>query len=591
MPNYTIAADPNFNMATSYTGRNLAIDVTGVLWAVYSRRVGGIVRIYAAFSNDNGATWAEEAISVDANSHGDPTIAIDSTGIVHVTYTAWGRAPWPAAYGVFYKQRSVAGVWGAEETVSLQNTGFNSPTSSIAIDSTDNIHCVISTQGYGVNVGVWNIIYRARVAGVWGGVVQITDLPVHQSISAIAIDSSDIVHLAWVGVGWGLNPANSLVVYCRSPLWVPEVVDDGVYIDMLGSIAVDSGDVPYIAWIDWTGINRAYFSVRTAGVWTARERVDDANGMTNNNISIAIDRNDNLHFVYTGLPIVPPGLVLNVLYRRRISGVWQAQVNITTDDTDTQEYPVILWATWPQIGGVRTNVPLYRQYFIWKSMSVAVMFGYLSSIILPSVATNPATLVKSSSASLNGTLSDDGGEACSCGFEWGETSSLGNTTSTQSGTTGTSFLFSLTGLVPGRTYYFRAFATNSEGTSYGSILSFTAMSIASVMTLPATNITEHSARLNGIIIDDAGEAGDIRFQWGLTTEYGNVTQWRGHFPTGYQFSEDLSNLAEGTAFHFRAQFRNRLGIFSGNDMVFSTLVPLGPVTLIEDELIYALEKM
>ena len=58
---------------------------------------------------------------------------------------------------------------------------------------------------------------------------------------------------------------------------------------------------------------------------------------------------------------------------------------------------------------------------------------------------------------------------------------------------------------------------------------------------------------------------------------------------GYEFNEDLSNLAEGSAFHFRAQFRNSLGIFNGNDQAFSTLTPLGPVVLIEDELAYLLE--
>ena len=112
---------------------------------------------------------------------------------------------------------------------------------------------------------------------------------------------------------------------------------------------------------------------------------------------------------------------------------------------------------------------------------------------------------------------------------------------------------------------------------------------ASVITLPATNITEHSARLNGIIAADGGEAGAIRFEWGGTTAYGNQTPWRGFFPTGYEFNEDLSRLAEGSGFHFRAQFRNSLGIFNGNDQAFSTLTPLGPVTLIEDELTYLLE--
>ena len=478
MPNYTIAADPNHDVATSYNGRNLAIDVAGILWSVYTRRVGGLGRIYAAYSNDGGATWTEEDVSVDAFPHQTPTIAIDSMGIIHVTYTTTGRAPFVASYGVFYRQRSVLGVWSAEETVSLQNTGGAIvPTSSIAIDSVDDIHCVISTKGYGVNVGIWNIIYRARVAGAWGAVVQITDLAVNQGLSAIAIDSLDVVHLTWVGLGWGGNPANSLIVYCASPLWVAEVVDDGAYNDMIGSIAVDSLDNPYIAWID-RSVDMAYYSVRIAGAWSARERIDAADDVGSLNVGIAIDKNDDLHFVYSGWPFVPPGLPLNILYRRRVGGVWLDQVNITIE-ADDQLYPVILWATWPQIGGVRTNVPLARQYFIWKSIGVAVMFGD-TGISIPILTTDPATAISHVSATLNGILTDDGGEACNCGFEWGETVAYGNTTPTQSRTTGQTFSQPIGGLSPGTTYHFRAFATNGAGTGYGADRTFTPQELLSI---------------------------------------------------------------------------------------------------------------
>lgn len=191
-------------------------------------------------------------------------------------------------------------------------------------------------------------------------------------------------------------------------------------------------------------------------------------------------------------------------------------------------------------------------------------------------------------ATLNGYLDDDTGETCDCGFEWGETPALGNTTPTQSCTTGTAFSFVLTGLTPGETYYFRAFATNSAGTGYGDILSFTVRTV-SVMTLPATNITEHTAQLNGIIINDGGEAGNVRFEWGGSTAYGNQTPWQGSFSTGDEFNDALDRLAEGASFHFRAVFLNSLGVFYGNDQVFSTLVSLGPVVLIEDELAYMLE--
>jgi len=100
-----------------------------------------------------------------------------------------------------------------------------------------------------------------------------------------------------------------------------------------------------------------------------------------------------------------------------------------------------------------------------------VSFTTLAAI--PTVTTNPATEVDQTTATLNGTLADDGGEACNCGFEWGETEAYGNTTPTQSRTTGQTFSQPITGLVPNKTYHFRSIATNSADTGYGADRSLT----------------------------------------------------------------------------------------------------------------------
>jgi len=76
------------------------------------------------------------------------------------------------------------------------------------------------------------------------------------------------------------------------------------------------------------------------------------------------------------------------------------------------------------------------------------------------------------SAKLNGTLVDDGALPCQCGFEWGLNTGYGTTTPPQSKTTGETFSQVIGGLQPGTTYHFRAFATNSVGTSYGADRSF-----------------------------------------------------------------------------------------------------------------------
>ncbi|MFA5559472.1 MAG: fibronectin type III domain-containing protein, partial [Methanofastidiosum sp.] len=90
-----------------------------------------------------------------------------------------------------------------------------------------------------------------------------------------------------------------------------------------------------------------------------------------------------------------------------------------------------------------------------------------SSILPPTVTTDPPTNITATTATLNGTLDDDGGEECDCSFEWGETDSYGNSTTPVSKETGQSFSANLTDLDPNTTYHFRAKAVNSAGTEYG----------------------------------------------------------------------------------------------------------------------------
>ncbi|MBA7622252.1 hypothetical protein ES703_29626 [subsurface metagenome] len=98
---------------------------------------------------------------------------------------------------------------------------------------------------------------------------------------------------------------------------------------------------------------------------------------------------------------------------------------------------------------------------------------------VPTVTTDPATGRGAIAATINGILNQDGGEACECGFEWGLDTGYGTTTPPQSKTSGETFSQVIGGLQPGTTYHFRAFATNSVGTSHGADRTFTTALIIS----------------------------------------------------------------------------------------------------------------
>jgi len=91
-----------------------------------------------------------------------------------------------------------------------------------------------------------------------------------------------------------------------------------------------------------------------------------------------------------------------------------------------------------------------------------------------------------SQATLNGILTDDGGEACSCYFEYGDTLAMVDTTTPTIGLrTGDTFSATLLGLVPGTTYYYRAAATNSMGTRFGTVLTFTTLHVTPPVEIPS----------------------------------------------------------------------------------------------------------
>ena len=128
----------------------------------------------------------------------------------------------------------------------------------------------------------------------------------------------------------------------------------------------------------------------------------------------------------------------------------------------------------------------------------------------PAVTTNGASVITTTSASLNGNLSITG----FCGFRLRyhlnteTTTSYGSTevgvppTRTSAG----AFTANLTGLTPGQTYHFRAKAVG-DGTVYGSDATFTTTATSPEVTPPvvttnaASGITTTSARLNGNLSD------------------------------------------------------------------------------------------
>ena len=94
--------------------------------------------------------------------------------------------------------------------------------------------------------------------------------------------------------------------------------------------------------------------------------------------------------------------------------------------------------------------------------------------VSPTVTTNAATAEQETTATLNGVLNNDGGEACQYSFEWGTAPGVytANISWTGSITTGQTFSTNLIGLTKGQPYYYRAKVINSAGVVNGGEIHF-----------------------------------------------------------------------------------------------------------------------
>ena len=129
--------------------------------------------------------------------------------------------------------------------------------------------------------------------------------------------------------------------------------------------------------------------------------------------------------------------------------------------------------------------------------------------LAPVLTTSDLTAVTSTSAAGGGNITNDGGASITArGLCW--STSQNPTVSDNKTTDGTgtgSFTSAITGLTAGTTYYVRAYAINSVGTSYGNQVSATTTTgLSTLNTTAISNLTANGATSGGNITSNGGAA-------------------------------------------------------------------------------------
>lgn len=201
---------------------------------------------------------------------------------------------------------------------------------------------------------------------------------------------------------------------------------------------------------------------------------------------------------------------------------------------------------------------------------------FTTSAVVPSVTTDAASLITSSSATLNGTVNANN-TATAVTFEYGTSVAYGTTVAASpasvSGTTATAVLFALSGLEPNTTYHYRAVGVNSAGTTNGNDISFTTSALAPVaVTTAATAIGASSATMNGTV-NANNQASTVTFEYGLTVAYGSSVNAVPNVVNGFTstaVSASLTGLALSQTYHYRVVAVNATGTTYGDDLTFFT---------------------
>ena len=136
------------------------------------------------------------------------------------------------------------------------------------------------------------------------------------------------------------------------------------------------------------------------------------------------------------------------------------------------------------------------------------------------------------------------------------------------------YTVNMTNLAVNTTYYVRAYAINSIGTSYGNEVSFTTLpnsSVPSVTTSHVTNITQTTAVCGGNVTSDSGTVTVRGVCW--STNHNPTTSSSHTFDgsgTG-SFTSSMTNLTPNTTYYVRAYATNSVGTAYGAEVSFTTL--------------------
>ena len=236
---------------------------------------------YLYYASDKSGSWVSSQVDPVVSRGDHNSIAVDSTGVVHISYLD-SLGSWDLMYAT-----DAGGSW---QTVTVDDGGGNyvGLTSSIALDSNNTVHIAhwdyhnsalkhASCQVSCLTTSSWSLT-TVDNSGVVG------------ATSSLAIDSQDNLHISYQD--YDLNKRDLKYATDKSGSWVYSTIDSVNEVGTKNSIGIDSNDNVHISYVDTTN-SQMFYITDASGSWVKSLIENDGS-----DTSLAIDSNDNVHISY-----------------------------------------------------------------------------------------------------------------------------------------------------------------------------------------------------------------------------------------------------------------------------------------------------
>ena len=275
----------------------MAIDTSDTLHVVWEDTTPGKSEIYYKRSSDEGITWSPaKRLTWNSGWSRTPSIATDSNGYLHVFW----HDDTPGNSEVYYLRSSDGGSnWSGAKRLTWTSEYSASP--AIAINSNSHIH-IVWHEAAEVE-GNAEIYFRKSADGGanWDAVQRLTWISGSSLSPAIATYSGQTIHVVWDDD----MPGNSEIYHRKSSdggtTWstakrLTWTSGQSSY----SALAVDSSNALHVIWRDYTpGNYEIYYKKSGDGgaTWSAAQRLTWTSDASMNP-AMAIDAGDTIHIVW-----------------------------------------------------------------------------------------------------------------------------------------------------------------------------------------------------------------------------------------------------------------------------------------------------